>query len=52
MVPLPELTSQKELLSLIDQYNHDSSVDGLLVQLPVPDHIVEKKVSLAYLIEG
>ena len=33
-----------ELLSLIDQLNNDDAVHGILVQLPVPDHIDERKV--------
>lgn len=32
-------TTQKELLALIHQLNEDSSIDGILVQLPLPDHI-------------
>ncbi|MBF9056842.1 bifunctional methylenetetrahydrofolate dehydrogenase/methenyltetrahydrofolate cyclohydrolase FolD [Rhodobacterales bacterium HKCCA1065] len=32
-------TSQAELLALIDQLNADQSVHGILVQLPLPDHI-------------
>jgi methylenetetrahydrofolate dehydrogenase (NADP+) / methenyltetrahydrofolate cyclohydrolase len=32
-------TSQEELLALIDQLNQDKSVNGILVQLPVPDQI-------------
>ncbi|MGM0445342.1 MAG: bifunctional methylenetetrahydrofolate dehydrogenase/methenyltetrahydrofolate cyclohydrolase FolD [Bacillota bacterium] len=36
--------SEKELLDLIDDLNNDSTVDGILVQLPLPDHIDEKKV--------
>ena len=34
---LPETTTEQELLALIDQLNHDNSVDGILVQLPLPD---------------
>ena len=45
VISLPERTSQEELLSLIDHMNQDDTVDGLLVQLPVPDHMVEKQVS-------
>lgn len=41
---LPEETSQKELLSLIDELNRDSRVDGILCQLPLPSHIDEKAV--------
>ena len=41
---LPEETTQEELLKLIDELNADDSVNGILVQLPVPAHIDEKKV--------
>lgn len=41
---LPESTSQKELLSLIDKLNKDINVNGILVQLPLPKHIDEKAV--------
>ncbi len=36
---LPADTPQEKLLSLIDELNADSAVDGILVQLPLPDHI-------------
>lgn len=36
---LPEETSQETLLSLIDELNNDTAIDGILVQLPVPEHI-------------
>ncbi len=36
---LPDTTSQVELLKLITQLNRDNSVDGILVQLPLPTHI-------------
>lgn len=32
-------TSQEKLLSIIDELNEDESIDGILVQFPVPDHI-------------
>ena len=32
-------TSQDELLALIDELNNDDSIDGILVQLPLPDQI-------------
>ncbi|MEN9247955.1 MAG: bifunctional methylenetetrahydrofolate dehydrogenase/methenyltetrahydrofolate cyclohydrolase FolD [Gloeomargarita sp. GMQP_bins_120] len=35
----PAETSQAELLALIDQLNRDERVDGILVQLPLPDHL-------------
>ncbi|MCR5670385.1 MAG: bifunctional methylenetetrahydrofolate dehydrogenase/methenyltetrahydrofolate cyclohydrolase FolD [Butyrivibrio sp.] len=41
---LPETTSQKELLELIDKLNNDDTVDGILVQMPLPGHINEKAV--------
>ncbi len=33
---LAETTTQAELLDLIDQLNNDATVDGILVQLPLP----------------
>lgn len=36
---LPAETSQEELLSLIEDLNDDQSIDGILVQLPVPEQI-------------
>lgn len=36
---LPEETSQEELLTVVDQLNGDPTVDGILVQLPLPSHI-------------
>ena len=41
---LPEETSQEELLELIRKLNQDDTVDGILVQLPIPDHMNEKEV--------
>jgi methylenetetrahydrofolate dehydrogenase (NADP+) / methenyltetrahydrofolate cyclohydrolase len=38
---LPAETRQEELLALIADLNADDSVDGLLVQLPLPDHLDE-----------
>lgn len=36
---LPATASQEELLSLVDQLNQDSDIDGILVQLPLPAHL-------------
>ena len=36
--------SEADLLALIDKYNKDDSINGILVQLPLPKHINEKKV--------
>jgi len=41
---LPEGTTQEELLSLIGELNEREDVDGILVQLPVPEHIDEDAV--------
>jgi methylenetetrahydrofolate dehydrogenase (NADP+)/methenyltetrahydrofolate cyclohydrolase len=42
---LPASTSQEELLDLIDRLNQDPEIDGILVQLPLPDHIEETSVT-------
>ncbi|MDO9110321.1 MAG: bifunctional methylenetetrahydrofolate dehydrogenase/methenyltetrahydrofolate cyclohydrolase FolD [Desulfatirhabdiaceae bacterium] len=36
--------SEADLLALIDKYNKDDAINGILVQLPLPKHINEKKV--------
>ncbi|EGL56063.1 MAG: bifunctional methylenetetrahydrofolate dehydrogenase/methenyltetrahydrofolate cyclohydrolase FolD [Pseudomonadota bacterium] len=41
---LPETTSEEELLSLIDTLNQDDEIDGILVQLPLPQHISAETV--------
>ncbi|KAH8283805.1 hypothetical protein KR054_001826, partial [Drosophila jambulina] len=41
---LPESTTQEELLELIAELNQDPKVSGILVQLPVPDHIDERTI--------
>ncbi len=41
---LPETTSEKELLELIETLNNKDEINGILVQLPLPKHIDEKKV--------
>jgi methylenetetrahydrofolate dehydrogenase (NADP+)/methenyltetrahydrofolate cyclohydrolase len=41
---LPSTTSEAELLNLVGQLNADDRVDGILVQLPLPDQIDEKAV--------
>lgn len=44
---LPEETTEEELLKIIDTLNKDASVNGILVQLPLPKHIDEDKIILA-----
>lgn len=41
---LPENVTEEELLNVIKELNNDEKVDGILVQLPLPKHIDEKKV--------
>ena len=41
---LPEETTEEELLKLIDELNNDVTVNGILVQLPLPKHINEDAV--------
>lgn len=41
---LPEETTQEQLLELIDTLNTDEKVNGILVQLPLPQGLDEKKV--------
>ncbi len=46
-IELPEDTTEDDLLKLIAELNADSSVHGILVQLPLPKHINEDKVIMA-----
>ncbi len=46
-VTLPADTSEEELLALVDKYNNDPAIHGILVQLPLPKHIDEAKVLYA-----
>ncbi len=42
---LPESTSQKELIDLLDKLNRDDAVDGILVQLPLPKQILPEVIA-------
>ncbi len=44
---LPAETSEKDLLALVQKFNQDPKIQGILVQLPLPKHICEDKVLLA-----
>lgn len=46
-VHLPEDTSEEELVELIERLNSDKTVNGILVQLPLPKHINEDRVITA-----
>ena len=42
---LPSETSESQLLGLIDELNNDATIDGILVQFPLPPHIDADKVT-------
>ncbi len=44
---LPRETTQEELLKLVDELNGNPGVSGILIQLPLPEHMDEDKVLLA-----
>ncbi len=46
-VTLPVDTSEADLLALVDKYNKDPKINGILVQLPLPKHINEANVLYA-----
>jgi methylenetetrahydrofolate dehydrogenase (NADP+) / methenyltetrahydrofolate cyclohydrolase len=43
-IVLPATTSQDELERVVSELNEDDSIDGILVQLPLPDGLVERRV--------
>lgn len=43
-VILPEATTEEELARTIDELNADDAVDGILVQLPLPDHLPSREL--------
>ncbi|CAM5127495.1 unnamed protein product [Natator depressus] len=47
----PASITEEELLDLISKLNDDTNVDGLLVQLPLPEHIDERKICNAVIPE-
>ncbi len=44
LIELPDSTTEKELLDLLDKLNQNEAVHGILVQLPLPEQISEQKV--------
>ncbi|SFA96796.1 MULTISPECIES: bifunctional methylenetetrahydrofolate dehydrogenase/methenyltetrahydrofolate cyclohydrolase FolD [unclassified Bacillus (in: firmicutes)] len=44
LIEMPDSVSEQDLLAKISELNHDDSIHGILVQLPLPKHIDEKKV--------
>ena len=51
LVRLPDDVSEEELINNIHQINENKFIDGLIVQLPLPDHIDEKKIINAISLE-
>ena len=44
IIRLDASTSEEELIQVIQRLNNDETVDGILVQLPLPDHIHEERI--------
>ncbi|WP_102274621.1 bifunctional methylenetetrahydrofolate dehydrogenase/methenyltetrahydrofolate cyclohydrolase FolD [Cytobacillus massiliigabonensis] len=44
LIELPETVSEQALLNQVAELNEDSNIHGILVQMPLPDHINETKV--------
>lgn len=44
LTKLPETVSEEDLLAEVEKLNEDETIDGILVQLPLPKHIDENKV--------
>jgi len=42
-----EETSEEEILKIVEELNQNPAIDGFIVQLPLPDHIDEDKITLA-----
>jgi methylenetetrahydrofolate dehydrogenase (NADP+)/methenyltetrahydrofolate cyclohydrolase len=47
LIRLEETISEEELLDQIEKLNNDETLDGFIVQLPLPKHIDEEKILLA-----
>lgn len=47
LIELPATISESELLQTIDSLNNDDRIDGFIVQLPLPEHIDDQKVTMA-----
>ena len=45
MIRLPEDATMDQVLEAVDALNNDETVDGFLVQLPLPGHLDEKLVT-------
>ncbi len=47
LMHLEDSISENELLDVVEKLNNDDEIDGFIVQLPLPKHIDEKKITLA-----
>jgi len=47
LIKHPATISEAEVLEIVQQLNQDADIDGFIVQLPLPDHINEEKITLA-----
>lgn len=47
LIALPATVAEADLLQTIEQLNRDNAIDGFIVQLPLPSHIDERRVTLA-----
>jgi methylenetetrahydrofolate dehydrogenase (NADP+)/methenyltetrahydrofolate cyclohydrolase len=47
MIKREATITEEELLEIVDQLNNDDDIDGFIVQLPLPGHIDELKVTMA-----
>ena len=48
LIKLPEQTTEQDLLKQIDLLNNNPEIDGYIVQLPLPKHINEQKILMAW----
>jgi len=39
--------TQEEVMEIVNQLNNDPDIDGFIVQLPLPDHLIEEEITLA-----
>ncbi|EJS5926132.1 bifunctional methylenetetrahydrofolate dehydrogenase/methenyltetrahydrofolate cyclohydrolase FolD [Listeria monocytogenes] len=44
LIELPENVTEEKLLSVVEELNEDKTIHGILVQLPLPEHISKEKV--------
>jgi methylenetetrahydrofolate dehydrogenase (NADP+) / methenyltetrahydrofolate cyclohydrolase len=47
LITRPSSATEEEVLEIVKQLNNDSTIDGYIVQLPLPKHIDEQKILLA-----